>query len=278
MKSNYYTLFLISLTLLSIKSISQTVQTGIGTTTVEQGVALQLQSDDKGLLIPSVSLTSRSLTAPLPAGIPMGTTVFNTNTFGSFPNEVVPGFYYWDNVENLWKVMSENDLTVSAKFFNADTSVNLYTPTTTTPVNMNLMGFQQYNENPDIIKKLNDSQIQIGSTGLYEVTVNVAFAFYEDPGSDALGMAFTLRLDGAAVGTTHYVRTQGASLQEEGKNSSSFTEFIQINDGQILTITSVRATPEYNVNDTVVRFENGYGFPDEPTLVRTSSLLIKRIK
>jgi hypothetical protein len=243
------------------KVSAQTIQTGIGTETVAAGVTLQLESSNKGFLIPRVSLTSRTSQSPLVGTLITGTTVFNTNTFGSFPNQVIPGVYYWDQEEGEWKPAAENDLNVSAKFFNASNSTNFYNGTNV--VKMDILGTTYYNENPDIIQRVNATDLRIMATGLYEVTTNLAF----DEGNSAggtLGIVLNFRLNGTVVGTSHYVRLLMGSIVES-QNSYSITEIIEIAEGQVLTITGQKAN---NINDVAFTFSD----------VGTSSLQIKRIR
>lgn len=56
---------------------------------------LDVEATDKGLLIPRVALTSTNVAAPVtsPANSLL---VYNTNTSGVAPNNVTPGYYYWD--------------------------------------------------------------------------------------------------------------------------------------------------------------------------------------
>ncbi len=76
-------------------------QTGIGTTTPHASAKLEVASTDKGFLPPRVALTSTNLASPInsPAN---GLMVFNTSTAGSIPNQVTPGYYYWDGVNSKW--------------------------------------------------------------------------------------------------------------------------------------------------------------------------------
>ena len=74
-------------------------QIGIGTAT-PNGV-LDISSSTNGIVIPNVALTSRSTSTPIVnpngGGVPIaGTLVWNTATTGVSPNNVVPGFYYWN--------------------------------------------------------------------------------------------------------------------------------------------------------------------------------------
>lgn len=74
-------------------------QIGIGTTSPNG--ALDINSSTNGVIVPNIALTSRILAAPVVnpngGGAPLaGTLVWNTQTSGVSPNNVVPGFYYWD--------------------------------------------------------------------------------------------------------------------------------------------------------------------------------------
>lgn len=74
-------------------------QVGIGTTTIENGVQLQIESNNRGLLIPRVSLTTTLLATPLPAAPATGVLVYNIATSGIGVTGVTPGFYYWSGSE-----------------------------------------------------------------------------------------------------------------------------------------------------------------------------------
>ncbi|WP_298955290.1 hypothetical protein [uncultured Nonlabens sp.] len=71
---------------------------GIGTDS--PAGALEINSENSGLVLPRVRLTSIVTAAPVinPQGgaLEPGTTVYNTNTAGTPPNNVAPGLYYWN--------------------------------------------------------------------------------------------------------------------------------------------------------------------------------------
>lgn len=73
-------------------------QIGIGTVTPEG--ALDLRTNDFGLIFPRVPLTAKNVQAPVvnPSGGPIvkGTVVYNTNLSHNGANDVVPGIYAWD--------------------------------------------------------------------------------------------------------------------------------------------------------------------------------------
>ena len=82
-------------------SIQVMSQTGIGTTTPHASAKLEVASTDKGFLPPRVALTSSNLAGPISSPA-TGLLIFNTSTAGSIPNQVTPGYYYWDGVNSKW--------------------------------------------------------------------------------------------------------------------------------------------------------------------------------
>ncbi|WP_291102742.1 MULTISPECIES: hypothetical protein [unclassified Flavobacterium] len=79
-----------------------TAQVGIGTTTPRG--ALEINSTTNGFIAPQVALTSVTVAAPVtnPQGgaIIAGTFVYNTTTAGTTPNNVTPGYYFWNG--SVW--------------------------------------------------------------------------------------------------------------------------------------------------------------------------------
>jgi hypothetical protein len=98
-----FKILLIILTLAVANSIY--AQTGIGTTTPNASAKLDVYATDKGFLPPRVALTATNSASPItsPAN---GLMVFNTVTAGSSPNQVVPGYYYWDATGLKWVSLS----------------------------------------------------------------------------------------------------------------------------------------------------------------------------
>ncbi len=76
-------------------SISSFAQTGIGTTTPNASAKLDVSATDKGFLPPRVALTASNSASPInsPAN---GLLVYNTATAGTSPNNVSPGYYFWN--------------------------------------------------------------------------------------------------------------------------------------------------------------------------------------
>ncbi len=90
MKKFYLTFLFISLV--------ATAQTGIGTTTPNASAKLEVMATDKGFLPPRVALTASNVFSPIvgTSANATGLLVYNTNSAGSAPNNVVPGYYYWN--------------------------------------------------------------------------------------------------------------------------------------------------------------------------------------
>ena len=91
------------LVILSFMLIPVFAQTGIGTTTPNASAKLDVFSTTKGFLPPRVALTSTSSFSPI-TGLSdasslltaAGLLIYNTATAGTAPNNVTPGFYYWN--------------------------------------------------------------------------------------------------------------------------------------------------------------------------------------
>jgi len=66
--------------------------------TINPNALLELESTNKGLLLPRVTLSATDNFAPLTAHVE-GITVYNTATAGTAPNNVTPGYYYNDGAK-----------------------------------------------------------------------------------------------------------------------------------------------------------------------------------
>lgn len=99
----------ISVTIL-ICSFIVNAQVGIGTSTPEASAKLDVTSTNKGFLPPRVALTATNSASPItsPAA---GLLVYNTATAGTSPNNVVPGYYYWNGT--AWVNITANGVPYS---------------------------------------------------------------------------------------------------------------------------------------------------------------------
>ena len=78
-------------------------QTGIGTTSPNASAKLDITSTNKGFLPPRVALTAANVFAPVTGlsgttelATAAGLLIYNTAISGTTPNNVVPGYYYWN--------------------------------------------------------------------------------------------------------------------------------------------------------------------------------------
>jgi hypothetical protein len=80
--------------------LNVTAQTGIGTTTPSASAKLEVAATDKGFLPPRVALSATNVFTPITgtAASAAGLLIYNTATAGSAPNNVVPGYYYWNGL------------------------------------------------------------------------------------------------------------------------------------------------------------------------------------
>lgn len=75
-----------------------TQKIGANPTTIAPSAVLDIESANKGVLFPRVNLTSTTdaVTIASPAE---GLTIYNTATAGTAPNNVSPGYYYWNGTK-----------------------------------------------------------------------------------------------------------------------------------------------------------------------------------
>lgn len=92
--------FLILLGIFAVFRVN--AQTGIGTTTPNASAKLEVSASDKGFLPPRVALTATNVFTPITgtAASATGLLIYNTASAGNAPNNVVPGYYYWNGT--LW--------------------------------------------------------------------------------------------------------------------------------------------------------------------------------
>ena len=87
--------FLSIIVLFTAPFYSVKAQVGIGTTTPSSSAQLDVTSSTKGVLLSRVALTSLTSASPLTSPT-TSMLVYNTATAGSYPNNVTPGYYYWN--------------------------------------------------------------------------------------------------------------------------------------------------------------------------------------
>ena len=106
-------------------------QVGIGTTSPNTSAKLEVSATDKGFLPPRVALQGTddaSKTTPVVSSPATGLLVYNTATAGSSPNNVTPGFYYYDGSKWQRIINQQPDATVSFNTSNPNTGSPTFTP------------------------------------------------------------------------------------------------------------------------------------------------------
>ncbi len=92
--------------LLILLSLPLFIQAQIGVNTTTPNAMLDVNSTNNGMLIPRVNLTSildnTTVVNPQGGALVTSTVVYNTTAAGVAPNNVLPGFYYWNNTLLRW--------------------------------------------------------------------------------------------------------------------------------------------------------------------------------
>jgi hypothetical protein len=98
---------IIFIVIVSVFALKGKAQTGIGTTTPNAAAKLDVSSTTKGFLPPKVALTATNSFDPITGlsgstalATAAGLLIYNTATAGTAPNNVVPGYYYWNGT--MW--------------------------------------------------------------------------------------------------------------------------------------------------------------------------------
>jgi hypothetical protein len=83
--------------------------------------ALDVDMANKGVLIPRVALTTTTAFAPVTGVATTSLLVYNTASAGTFPNNVTPGYYYWDGTRWVRLMSSGNNWLVGTSAANVNT-------------------------------------------------------------------------------------------------------------------------------------------------------------
>lgn len=87
-------------------SSAQNVGVSTNGTNPDSSAGLDIDFADKGLLMPRVALTATNSASPISSPA-VSLMVYNTATAGTAPNNVTPGFYFWDGTTWL-RMTAEN--------------------------------------------------------------------------------------------------------------------------------------------------------------------------
>jgi hypothetical protein len=169
----------------ALVTFATTAQVGIGTSNPNSSSQLHIVAEDKGIIIPQVSLTHSTDTTTITNGNVESLLVYNINAL----NDVFPGYYYWSN--NRWnRIVSPSDGTGQLTLSPGD--ILDYINLDGTPSSIDLGGIALSNQaitelidNGDgTITYINESglsttiDLAAGSAGLsaYQIAVNNGFS------------------------------------------------------------------------------------------------------
>lgn len=169
-------IFIAALSLMSVH-ISNAQNVGINGTgaTPDASAMMDIASANSGMLIPRVALTAINAAAPVtsPANSLL---VYNTAAAGTYPNNVIPGYYYWESANNKWQrlisgsYLNSTSITAIGKFY----STLSWTGT--------------WNNNTYITFVINDPNMVCNATD-----ASVAFVSFDCVNTNALMGGFTIR-------------------------------------------------------------------------------------
>ena len=206
-------------------------QVGIGTTTPDNSAALHIESNSSGLLIPKLTSTERDNIIDPSNGL----LIFNTDT-DEFQ------FNAGSMTTPNWQAFSLTSTSTalpgqSLKFSNTDITSNINTDAAT---NLPVFGTEEWNDNSTLygVDTVNHA-ITINETGRYRIIVNSAFSVANN-GPQRSSPEMFVAVDDVQVGafaSTGYMRRNAGHNQ----SSINFTEVIELNANQILSVKVQRA-------------------------------------
>lgn len=132
---------------------------------------LDVVSNNRGLLIPRLALTATNVAAPVTAPA-TSLMVYNTATAGAVPNNVFPGYYYWDGAKWV-RMATGNPSTNDAWLLTGNTGTLAPTTALGTAMNNNFVGTR---DNVSFVLGSNDRErMRILNTGQIGVNTQTPF-------------------------------------------------------------------------------------------------------
>lgn len=176
---------------------------GINTEQIGEGIILQVESNNKGILLPKINLSSLSSHDPLQSVPIHSTLIFNETNDG---NGLKPNFYYWNSVDSQWSslgtyVVSQNLL---FKGSNQLTNVNFNSGSNYMDIFANIL----INEDTNLYRKIDNTSLFIAETGFYRLCLNLDMRIAGTQDRDLFGIAFylnnVLQKDQLVIKTNEY--------------------------------------------------------------------------
>jgi hypothetical protein len=194
-------------------------QVGIGTNSPNSSAKLEVSATDKGFLPPRVTLTGTTDVATI-ASPATGLLVYNTATAGTSPNNVTPGFYYYDGSKWQRLITQQPDATV-------EFSVNANPNTGGTTFSPNTPSSKDY----IYVSTIDNSQWTWNGTAYVTYTPPASTAWYSQSSTNDAGSNKTsgiFRTGNLGIGTSSF--TPAAKL--DIRASSSGTGFRLVDGSQ----------------------------------------------
>ena len=228
---------LLNLFLLIATISSLNAQVGINTTTPDISSILDIESSDKGLLIPRLTTTERN-TIVSPAN---GLLIYNTDSDEFQFNSNTPATPIWD----AFSIIPTATATAgqSVKYSNTDITTDV---NQNTAINLPICGTLNWNDNTTLyVVNTTNNSITVNETGRYRITINASLLTVS--GNDRLAPQMRITVNGTQVGTfssTGYIRT--ATLNQE--SSLHINEVLEFNATDIIAIDILREAGAGPVN------------------------------
>ena len=179
-------------------------QTGIGTNTPNASAKLEVAATDKGFLPPRVVLTAANVFAPITgtAASAVGLLIYNSSTAGTAPNNVIPGYYYWNGaswIQIVGGLIIDNSK--SASFALAATDTNkIFLITSSSAVTVTVQNNLPIGFSCQIIQAGSGMITLLGSS----VALNSANGLSTRTTNSAIGLVMNTGTTGYVFGDTIY--------------------------------------------------------------------------
>lgn len=207
-------------------------QVGIGTTTPDASSILDIESTDKGILVPR--LTSAQINAITnPAN---GLLVYNTD-FNEYQfNCATPATPDWIKISH----------NTSVKYSNTDITTNVNSNPAGTPINIPILGNLEWNDDTTLYTaNTGTNTITVSEAGRYRITVNVSLLAAVN--TARLTPEMWIEINGTQQGTygsTGYIRNNGGQTE----SSLHITEVLNLAANDVVSISITRTGANGNVN------------------------------
>lgn len=186
-----------------LMSLGVFAQTGIGTTTPNTSAKLDVSATNRGFLPPRITLTASNVFSPITgtSSEATGLLIYNTATAGTVPNNVVPGYYFWNGT--AW-IQISNGLIVDASKTNsfsvaAADNNKLFLINTSTAVTVTIPSGLPIGFACQFIQTGAGAVILLGGSG---VTLNSANGLTSRAANSAVGLVMSSSTSGYVFGDT----------------------------------------------------------------------------